>query len=707
MAVIGKIRSYSGLLIAVIGIALAAFVLGDFLGYGPAGGPQTLEVGQVGKTKIMYQEFEERVAQALDNWRNQTGNQNPGVRETFQIRQQVWDQLLRENLLSKEFEQLGIKISPDELTDLIIGNDPHPAVLQSFTNPEDGSYDPQTVINFLQNLNTMDPSMQSQWFMLEDYIRDQRRETKYNTLIRKGFYIPDAMVKADYKDKNTTASASLIVKRFSEIADSLVVVSQTDLRNTYNEQKHKFERESARDLEYVVFPIFPSEDDREAIRKETENLKTELERTQNIETFINANSDERFNPAFFGSGELSPVIDSLMFNSEIGTTFGPYVENEAFVVAKLADVQFRPDSMKASHILIAFAGSRSAQPQTTLTRDQAKQKADSILSVVRRSPGQFASLAEQFSDDPSAAANQGDLGWFPDGAMVPAFNEAVIDNPVNSFTIAESEFGYHVIRITGKSRPTKKVQIAKLTRNIEYSNRTFQRVFGEASAFSSALRDNDDFDAVVEEQGLSKRIIDNVKPMDNTIAGIENPRSIIQWAFAERTEKGSISQIFDLEGRFVVARVAEVKEEGIPSLDDIRQDIMTIAINNKKAQMITDEFNQAQGNNLQEKAEALNLNSQTIENIRFNSSNLQGFGSEPAVVGSVFALEPGSLSNPIKGNSGVFLVEVNSMEPPVMPENLTAQQNQLISTFRNRVPNEAFRALRESAEIEDNRHRFY
>jgi len=707
MAIIGKIRSYSGLLIAIIGIALAAFVLGDFMGYGPAGGPQTLEVGQVGKTKIMYQEFEERVSQALDNWRNQTGNQNPGVAETFQIRQQVWDQLLRENLLSKEYEQLGIKISPDELTDLIIGNDPHPAVLQSFTNPDDGSYDPQTVINFLQNLNEMEPSMQNQWFMLEDYIRDQRKETKFNTLVSKGFYMPDALVEADYKDKNTTASASVIVKRFSEIPDSAVVITETDLRNTYNEQKHKFEREPSRDLEYVVFPIFPSEDDREEIRKETESLKTELEQSQNVETFINANSDERFNPAFVGPGELSPVIDSLMFNSEPGTTYGPYVENEAFVVAKLTEVQFRPDSMQASHILIAFAGSRSAQPQTTLTREQAQQKADSILSVVRRSPGQFASLAAQLSDDPSAATNQGDLGWFPDGAMVPEFNEAVIENPVNSFTVAESEFGFHVIRITGKSRPTKKVQVARLTRNIEYSNRTFQRVFGEASAFSSALRDNDDFDAVIEEQGLSKRVIDNLKPMDNTIAGIENPRSIIQWAFAERTEAGSISQIFDLEGRFVVARVAEVKEEGIPSLDEIRDDIMTLAINEKKAQMITDEFNQAQGSTLQEKANALNLNVQSIDNIRFNSNNLQGFGAEPAIVGSVFANETGSLSNPIKGNVGVFLVEVNSKEPPVMPDNITAQKNQLINAFRNRVPNEAFRALRESADIEDNRHRFY
>jgi peptidyl-prolyl cis-trans isomerase D len=706
MAVIGKIRSYSGLLIAVIGIALAAFVLGDFMGYGPSGSQNT-EVGSVGSKKIVYPEFENRVAQATENWRNQTGNQTPGPNETFQIRQQVWDQMLREALLAREFDQLGLKISPDELTELVIGNDPHPAILQSFTNPNDGSFNPQTVIEFVQNLGQMEPSMQNQWFMLEDFIREQRKETKFHTLIRKGFYAPLAFARADYQERNVTADVNLLVKRFDQIHDSLVVVSDRDIRNAYNEHKHSFKREKSRDLEYVVFPIFPSDQDRESVRLETERLKQEFINAENVENFVNVNSDQRFNPTFFGRGELSPVIDSLMFNSEVGTVYGPYVENNAFVVAKLTEVQFRPDSMKASHILIAHTASRSAGPETTLGREQAQAKADSLLNVVRRAPGRFAALASELSDDPSAFSNQGDLGWFPDGAMVPSFNDAVIENAVNSFTVAESEFGFHVIHITGKSSPSKKVQVAQLTRNIEYSNHTFQRVYSQASAFSAALRDNDDFDAAVEEQGLSKRVVDNIRPMDNTIPGIENPRSIIQWAFGQRTQKGTVSQIFDIDGRFVVARVVAVKEEGIPALDEIRDEIRNIAIIEKKAQLIINEFNQTQATGLEATATALNLEVQNIENIRFNSNNLQGFGSEPAVIGSIFALQPNSTSTPIKGNAGVFLVQVVDKSPVVEPENLTSQQTQLQNAFRNRVPNEAFRALRESAEITDNRHMFY
>lgn len=706
MAVIGKIRSYSGLLIAVIGIALAAFVLGDFLGYGPTGA-QTMEVGQVGSTKIVYPQFEERVAQSVDNWRNQTQRQTPDARETFQIRQQVWDQMVREVLMGREFEQLGLQVSADELTELVIGSDPHPAILQSFTNPNDGSFDPQSVIEFIQNLDQMDPSMQNQWFMLEDYIREQRKETKYHTLIRKGFFMPEVLARKDYQDKNGTADIRLVAKRFNEIDDSLVSVSDRDLRSIYNERKQEFTRENSRDLEYVVFPILPSEQDREIIRQETERLKAEMAQSENIENFINANSDSRFNPMFVSREQLSPEIDEVLFDAEPGTMHGPYVDNNAFVVSMLTDVQFRPDSMQASHILISHRATRTATPETTRTREQAQQKADSILNVVRRSPGTFATLATELSEDPSAVTNQGDLGWFPDGAMVQPFNEAVINTPVNNFTIAESEFGFHVIRVTGKSPATRKVQVAHLTRNIEYSNQTFQRVYNEASAFSVTLRDNKDFDAVAEEQGLSKRIADNIRPMDNTIPGIDSPRAIIQWAFAERTEEGSISQIFDIDGRFVVARVAKVKEEGVPSLEEIREEIMAIAIREKKAEMIAEEFRQAQGAGINEKAASLGLDARNVENVRFNSNTLQGFGAEPAVIGSIFALEVNTVSTPIKGNAGVFMVEITRKDEAIEPENLQAQQNQLQTTFRNRVPGESVRALRENAEITDNRHMFY
>jgi peptidyl-prolyl cis-trans isomerase D len=706
MAVIGKIRSYSGLLIAVIGIALAAFVLGDFMGYGPGRTPDW-EVGVVEGKKISYPEFENRVAQQSENWRQQTGMQTLGQREAFQIRQQVWNQMLREILLTNEYEELGLAVSADELTELIIGNEPHPVILQNFSNPADGSFDPEVVINIIQNLNYMDVSTQNQWFQLEEYIRQQRKETKYHNLIRQGFFIPRAIAEADFRERNTNAEIRFVVKQFHEIADDQVEINDRILRNTYNQHKNRFKQDETRDLEYVVLPIFPSEQDREMARRAVENYKNELAQAENVESFVNSVSDHRFNPTFFSRGQLSPEIDSVMFNAQPGTIYGPYVENNTYAIAMLKSVQQRPDSMKASHILIAHQTSQSANQETRLNREQAQAKADSLLNVVRRSPNRFAEIASELSDDPSVAVNQGDLGWFPDGAMVAPFNDAVINTNVNSFTVAESDFGFHVIRVTGKSAPTRKVQVARVTREIEYSNQTYQRVYAQASEFASLLRQRVSFDDAAEQTGLSKRIIPNVGKMDSNIPGIDNPRNVIQWAFADRTDEGDYSQVFDLDGRFVIAKVAKIREAGVPALADIQQEIREIAVREQKAKIITEQFNNASGSTLDQKASGLGLQVRQADNVRLNNNNLQGVGPEPAVIGTVAALAPNSVSSPIKGNSGVFLIEVVQKDAPFAPEDITTQQRQLQNTFRNRVEAESFRAIQEKADIKDNRHRFY
>ncbi len=706
MAVIGKIRSYSGLLIAVIGIALVAFVLGDFMGYGPAGTRET-EVASVGNTKIMYQEFENRVAQQTEQWKQQTGNQSLSSAEAFQVRQQVYNQMIREIVMNREFEEIGISVSGDELTDLIIGNDPHPSIIQSFTNPQDGSFDPQTVVEFIQNMDMMEPEMQNQWIQLEDYIKQETKESKFHNLISKGFYAPDTIAFLDHQFKNTTATVNLLVKRYNTIADSLVNVSDSDLRRVYDEHKYQFENdEETRDLEYVVFPVFPSEDDREIIKQEIETLKQEMLEAEDKISFINANSDQRFDPTFYSQDELSPEIDSIMFNSEPGEVYGPYEEEDSYVVALLNDIQFRPDSMQASHILIAYVGSQSAGEETVLTREQAEETADSLLAVVRQNPGSFAQIASEMSDDPSAEMNQGDLGWFQDGDMVAPFNDAVINTPVNQFTIAESDFGFHVIRVRDKSNPAKKVQVAKLTRNIEYSNQTYQRIYSQASSFAASLREGKDFDTAAEENEVSKRIADDLKQMDNSIPGLQEPRTIIQWAFAEDTRKGDYSQIFDLNGRFVVAQVVNISPEGIPPLDNIEEDIREIALREAKAEMIRQQIDESGATSLDEIAAELELETTNVENIQFTMNNLQGFGAEPKVIGAIFALEENTVSEPINGNAGVFVFEVLSKEY-TPPAQIAAQKTQFQGNFRNRVPNEAFNALQKNADIDDNRHRFY
>ena len=705
MAVIGKIRSYSGLLIAVIGFALAAFVLGDFLGYGP-GARQRFDIGKIGKTTISYQDFERRVNDQIENVRAETGMNQVSASDAFQIRQQVWNTMLREILLDKEFENLGLTVSREELYDQIHGSAPHQLILRSFTDPNTGSYDPQSVVNFLRNFQSLDPSVRAQWANLENFIKRDRRETKFHNLVRKGYYMPSTLLKRDYQDRNASADMRFVYKPFFDIADSLVNVGERDLRRIYDENKESFRQDASRSLAYVSFDVVATLEDRNALQQELIALQEDFARTEDVASFINSMSDSRFDARFFGAGQLSPEIDPLFFDAEVGTLHGPYVEGNAFVLAKLADMQFRPDSMSASHILVAYAGAMSAAPDITRSPERARELADSILTEARRTPAMFPIMAMQLSDDRSAQFNMGNLDWFNDGDMVQPFNQAVIDNPVGSFVIAESDFGVHVIQVTGKSPLTKKIQVAKLTRNIEPSSRTYQAVYARASEFAAALRQNKNFNQVAEEKEVPVRPAENIRAMDFSIPGIDNPRGIIQWAFLDDTKVGANSRIFELENRFIIATVTRAIDEGIPTLEQVRDRVMALALQEKKFEMIANQMKQA-GSTLESIAQALNRPVLEAHDLRFVTSVLPDAGSEPKVIGKALTLPENTLSEPIKGNNGVFAVQLTRREAATLPDDLSPNRQMVQMNFANRVPSESFSAIRNNAKVEDNRHMFY
>ncbi len=711
MGVIGKIRSYSGLLIAIVGFGLAAFVLGDLFQYGPRRGVRHgMEIGKVNNTTISYPEFDERFNQHLESWKQQTGRSSPDDREMFRMRQQVWEELISELLLEEELEKVGIDVTADELFELVAGSEPHPFIVQSFTDPQTGEFDPQDVRNFIQNINMMETQIRNQWLMLEQYIKNERKEEKYHNIIKKSIFVPGIFAKLDYKNQNTSVDFRFIAERYHTIADEDVKISKGDIRNAYEENKHRFHQEHSRDLDYVVVPVFPTDEDRHEIKTTILELKEELKTVEDVERFINTVSDERFDNSYHSRGNLPDRIDSLMFNSPVGTFDGPYEEDNAFKVAMLNDIQFRPDSMRASHILISYAGSMAdQQQQITLNREQAKEKADSLLNVVKRNPARFSQLATEFSDDPSAPFNQGDLEWFRDGDMVPEFNEAVVSGNVEDMVTVETQYGFHVIHITGHSPASKKVQVAKIIRKIEPSSQTYRQVFAEASEFATLAREKEDLESAANEKGYTFREATHVGKMDYVLPGVQNAREIIRWAYDENTGEGSTSQIFDLQDKFILAKINKIRKEGTPPLEDIRDNMEKIALENKKFDMIAKKLQEAvlQTKSLEKAAEKLELDLHTADDINFLSTTIPGFGREPKVIGKALALEKNTISNPIKGNNGAYIIEVVKETEPVVPDDLTAAQRQLLNNLTNRVANEPIKALKKNSDIKDNRTMFY
>jgi peptidyl-prolyl cis-trans isomerase D len=702
MAVIGKIRKRSGLLVVVIGVALAAFVLGDFAAGG--GGRPEMNVGSVDGDDISIQDFNMRYEQNANAQQQQQGNRL-SQDEMFRVRENTWNQMIEEIIMGEEYEALGLTVTPEELFDQIQGSNPHPAVIQNFTNPETGQFDRELVLNYLQNLSQMPQASKDQWLIFERYVKEDRLRTKYQNLITKAHYLPTALAKATHENKNNKAEVELLSVRYNAVADSLAVPTDADYQKFYEENKKSYDRPAMRDIEYVSFEVKPSKQDNDEARNFVSSLKNEFELTDNIAGFVNANSDTRYDSSWKGSTEVPVALEQVMFENEPGFVYGPYFDQDAYKLARLVDVNYRPDSLKATHILIAYQGAMRSEQERT--KQAAQQLADSLLAVVKKTPSRMMELAAQYSDDGSVAQNSGDLGWFRDGQMVPEFNQFVIENEIGSIGLAETDFGFHIIEVTGKKEPVKKVRIAEIIHNVTPSTQTYQDVFAEASRFASETKTREDFDNNIADQGLNKRLAPNLRTSSNRITGIENPRQIVRWAFDEETSVNDVSDIFDLDNMYVVAVLTKATEDGIASLDDIKEMIEPQVKNIKKGEYLVERM-KALNNDWDKIIAELKAEKQVVSDLSFDSRTVTGFGQESKLIGTIFTMEEGETSEPLAGNAAAFIVKLNKLTPAPEIDNFDRIRRDYSVAFSNSVRNNAaFRALEKESDIEDNRLLFY
>jgi len=705
MAVIGNIRKHSTFLIIIIGVALAAFVLGDFAKGG--GGSREVNIGSVAGEDITIMDFNLKVDQFIQNTKQQQNKERLTSDEIYRLKDDTWKQIVREILMEKEYEALGLTVTTEELFDLVQGPNPHPLIKQYFADPNTGQYNRALIIDYLKNLDNLPAEAKQQWIQFEEYIRNDYLSTKYKALVSNGYYVPNALAKMAYADDNNSASIAYLASNYADLADSLVDVTDADYEEYFEKNKERYEQKASRELEYVTFEIKPSMKDMEASRKDIDEIYAEFKLTTDIARFVKSASDTPYDSSWKAQGQLPVQIDSNMFNSEIGTVTEPYLNNYIFSTARLVDVSYRPDSLKASHILVAYAGALRANPEINRSKLQAEELADSLYNVVKKSSNKLTQLAMEFSDDGSIAQNAGDLGWFADGQMVYAFNQAVINTKVGDITKVETPFGYHIIEVTGKKEDVKKVKVAIVNREVIESNETYQKTFAKASKLASENKTIDAFNEAVTEEKLNKRTANNIQEMSNYISGLKNPRQIIHWAYNENTEVGDVSPVFDLEGMFVVAALKLKTEEGYPSLEDIKSRLTAFVTNEVKGNVLAEKMG-AYGKEFDKISENLNLDKVDINSLTFSSRNIQGFGAENKVIGSVFGMNPSEVSEPIIGSGAVFVIKVDKLTEAPERDDYTQNSTTLKNTFTQRVDQDyPFRAIEKASDIKDNRLLFY
>ncbi len=706
MAAIGRIRKHSGLLLVIIGLALLAFILGDFVRKGQS---HSNDLAVIDGEKISWNEFENSFKEVEEKFKQQSGKENFTPEENFQIREYAWNMLLREYLLENEYSKLGIDVTEEEMNDLTTGKNPDPMIRQLFSDPETGAFNAAAVQQFMQNKDQAKPEERRLFDGVLKDIKTNRYASKYNYLIAKSYYLPKPLAKKMYEDYYSNASFRVVQANYKLIDDKTIKLTDEDYKKWYEGHKYMFEQpEEVRDFDYVIFDVVPTPADLVALQEEVTKLFAEFKESADPISFVNSLPDTKYDSTYFKKGKLPMSLDSLAFTTTVGEFLAPVVENNEYLFAKVLDVRMRPDSVKASHILIQYEGARGSK--TKRTKEDAKKLADSILIQSRMATNQFAQIALKFSEYPTVKKDSGDLNWMADGdANYQLFFDSLYMLVNNDVRIVETGLGYHVMMVTGKTAPERKVQLAIAKKAIEASEKTVQDIYSLANKFASENENTTKFNESVVKQGLAKRAADNIKAMEYTIPGVKDGREIVRWAFEEKIEKNTVSQVFDVDGKYIIATLKEIKPKGFATLEQVKPMIESLVKRDKKAEQLIEKVKAATAKSSDPSMIATQFQSvvDTVATFNFGAFNLYNYGPEQDVIGAISVMKPGSVSKPLKGNMGVYVVYYDQYTPAAPTTDYKMISMQMANMFAQRVSNESFNALQKNIKIKDYRVKYY
>ncbi|MFZ2340493.1 MAG: SurA N-terminal domain-containing protein [Bacteroidales bacterium] len=705
MSALQFLREKAGVMVAVvIGVSLFIFVIGDFFSGGTSQSAKArkyYEIGTIGDESLSYQDFETEVSNLVEIYRL-SGNTSIDEATTESIREQTWQKMIRERILDKQYRKLGIGVSSEEVDELVLGNNPHPIVLQLFTDQQTGAFNKSVLVNFLKNTE-VDETTNKYWLFFENEIVNDRLATKYNTLVSKGLYVTSKQAEFDRDLSASTVDFSYIVKNYSSIADSLVKITSADIESYYNKHKESFKKTALRDMEYVTFDVVPSDEDVKLAEDWINNAKSEFMAAEDPVQYINLTADTRHVGFYVPLSEVPAQLSDFVKTEDLTAVFGPYNEDGSLKIARILDAANRPDSVHARHILISAGQTRS------LT--DARTKADSLVKLIK-SGTSFPTLAITNSDDQGSAQLGGDLGWFPEGMMVVPFNNACFSGKKGDIVTVETTFGVHIIEILAQSKPSRKYHIGIVDRKIIPGSMTNQRIYSDASQFAGTGSTYEKFNQAITEKKLTKRVANDITPQQKTLPGLDNPRNLVISLF--QTEQNKIvldnndQAVFEVGDKYVVAYCTRITEEGIAPMKDVENDIRFQVSKEKKAEILSSEFekNSGSGRSLDDIASSMGLSVQEATQVTFRSYSVPGAGAEPALIAAAAVSKQGSVTGPVKGENGVYMLSVNNLTQ-TSDQDLDMLKERLSATYQMRGSYEAYEAIRQAANIVDKRYKFY
>lgn len=668
MTTLQRIRNHGIILLIVVGVAMLAFILGDFLNSGSSFFNRSREnVGVIAGHKVHYTEYEAAKDQLTEVYKIESGSNDINEELGMQIRSQVWQMMLMDYTLREQAQAIGMDVTSEELSNLCIGENPHQLITQrrAFYD-ETGKFNRFALINFLNSL-AQEPETQEQaanmqqaknyWLYWENAVRLTHMQDKYVNLLSQLLTANPLDAKYAFDARQTTVNVEFVQQPFFAVADSLVKVTDADIKKLYNAQKEQYKRTPNRSLVYVGFPIEPSEADFSEVEKLMKTLENDFQTKEDVATIVNSNSDILYDGRDYSETTIPAEYKEFAFGK--GVKKGQYTEltfaNDTYSMARIMECGYsKPDSVK----LVLVANGEGTEDV--------------------------------------------ELGWFQASELQKTIADPAFAGRKGSTFTVSSGMGEQTFKIADKSNPTPKVKLAILSRKVTPSSKTYGILYNEAKQFIVNNNSIDSLRQSAQELGLSVTPAFALDANADKVNDLKNSRPIVRWAYEATV--GDLSDVFECGNQFVVAALTEINDGEYRTLNEVRAELQMQALADKKADYIINQLNGV--TTLEAAAELFDAEIQSAEGISLASYRLGAAGVEPAVIGAALALESNTTSAPVKGNMGVYMVRIG--EKTVAEGELNAEQEiqQLNMRTSYSAPYQAIALIEENAEVEDNRARF-
>ncbi|OLY90981.1 peptidyl-prolyl cis-trans isomerase D [Cnuella takakiae] len=710
MSVIQQIRDkYARWAVVAIALSLLGFILMDaFAGRTSVFGGNNTTLGSINGKKIDVQDFEQRV-KAQETVAQQQGY-NMGDESRQQIIQSVWNGEIERNLLQSEIDKLGLAIGSREINDILFGANPPQDIKQGFTDPQTGAFNTAAAQQYFAQLRKSGtPEQKAQMNEYLENLELQRLSEKYTSLLSNTSYYAKWFVEKQNVDNSLMANVSYVMVPYATISDSAVKVSDADIQAYINDHKEDFKQEEeSRSINYVTFNASPSGADSVAVLNQVAGLKAAFAGSTDAQQFLTQQgSTLPYFDGYLGASKIQiPVKDSI-FALPNGGVYGPYQDNNSFVLAKKLDAKVLPDSAKVRHILVGVAGQ---QNPAGLSDSAARKRIDSIALAIKNGAS-FDSLAKKFSDDPGSKDKGGVYDYFPQGQMVPQFNAFAFEKPVGSRDVVKTDFGYHLIEVLGQKGNEMHYKIAYLGKEIVPSQETDNAAANAANQFAGDSRSleafNSNYDKNLRPKGYNRLLAADIKPNDFAVAGIGNSRSFVKAVYS--AGKGDVLEPQRVGDNYIVAVVTSIEEAGLASVAKAREIVEPILRNKKKAEQIVAKLGKI--STLEAVSAAAGQPIQVADSLTFNGARNPNLGYEYKVVGAAFnpANKGKVVPEALDGQAGVYVLKVNNVSAIAQGNIDVASQRQMLEmqARQQMMYRSPLQALRKSADIKDDRAKFY